>query len=211
MKRFLLCAALVSFAFASFAADMPAQAQQPKGPAVVKAPPLDWSGAYFGITGGYAWTKAEAGGTSANADGYLVSVLAGYDAVVNRWLAGIEGDIGIVSASGTTFGGIASADINYLATLRGRFGYVFDGFTGYITGGMYAAGSKIAVIGIGDQKTHLGFVAGLGADLAVKGPWRVRAEYLYLFKDSETYTVLGTPVSAKVGGSIFRTGVVYHF
>ena len=114
---------------------------------VTKAPPpssiptdFNWTGFYAGGHVAYSiWGRADstlsdpAPMPSSNAFGSLYGGLqAGYDHVLpSRLLLGVEGDItfpyffenGTISTGGMAQGTIVSDQIDYVATLRGRFGY----------------------------------------------------------------------------------------
>src|SRR5208282_5065233 len=125
---------------------------------VTKAPPIP-----SGISSGYEWACFYVGGhvayslgradstlsdpaptPSSNAFGSLYGGLqAGYNYVLpSRVLLGIEADItfpyffedGTIFTGGTARGSTVSDQIDYIATVRGRFGYAFDRWLIYATG-----------------------------------------------------------------------------
>lgn len=104
------------------------------------APDEDWNGCHAGIHGGYG--SARIGGTdillnnaigSANADGGVIGGQAGCDRQLSNWVVGAQfsagkgfmrGSHAYVSGSGPT--NLVTYDVNYLASLTGRIGYVFQ-------------------------------------------------------------------------------------
>ena len=135
----------------------PAHADDLSGSMPVKAPAApapyyDWTGFYVG--GHVAYSVGRANSTlsdpdptaSSNSFGSLYGGLqAGYNYVLPaRLLLGIEADItfpyffenGAIFTGGTPQGTTVTDQIDYIATLRGRFGYAFDHWLIYGTGGL---------------------------------------------------------------------------
>ena len=208
MKR-ILSAGVGLFACAlgiqpSVAADLPI-----RGPfymAPVAAPIFDWSGFYLGAHAGYGRGKYDidtatvVGGvvvdTASNSfalDGWLSGGQIGFNWQVDQLVLGIEGDM-----SWSNIGGdfqydplrpaaIAGADINWLATLRGRIGVAYDRTLLYATGGL-ARGKDLgfanSVIVTGDRAsasgTRTGWAAGGGLEHALTDNLSIKAEYLYV-------------------------------
>src|SRR5712692_2655279 len=105
------------------------------------AAPYDWNGLYFGGHVGYGRGRADTtvsnpapAGASNSFGGLFGGVQAGYNHLwSSRVLLGIEADVSfpnylsaddVVAARTTTATDVAHK-IDYMATLRGRFGYVF--------------------------------------------------------------------------------------
>ena len=127
---------------------------------VTKAPPIqyavpsayDWTGFYVGGHVAYSLGRADstlsdpAPTPSSNSFGSLYGGLqAGYNYVLpSRLLLGVEADItfpnfledGTIFTGGTAQGTTVTDQIDYIATLRGRFGYAFDHWLIYGTGGL---------------------------------------------------------------------------
>ena len=175
---------------------------------VTKAPPpssiptdFNWRGFYLG--GHVAYSLGRADSTlsdptpmpSSNAFGSLYGGLqAGYNYVLpSRLLLGVEGDItfpyffenGTIFTGGTPQGTTVSDRIDYVATLRGRFGYAFDHWLIYGTGGLAWSQARFGETpGVASDEdlillTRVGSAIGLGAELAIAPDWSVRVEYLY--------------------------------
>jgi outer membrane immunogenic protein len=99
MKKLLTTtAALVAFATAASAADMPLKAPPP-APVV-----LGWSGAYIGANVGYSWGPWDSTSTFVpnfpqgfvahpQVDGWLGGAQVGYNWQRDKWVFGVEGDI----------------------------------------------------------------------------------------------------------------------
>ena len=161
----------------------------------------DWSGFYIG--GHVAYSLGRTNSTlsdpaptpSSNAFGSLYGgVQAGYNYVLpSRLLLGIEGDItfpyffenGTIFTGGTPQGTIVSDRIDYVATLRGRFGFAFDHWLIFGTGGLAWSQARFGETpGVASDEdlillTRVGSAIGLGAELAIAPGWTARIEYLY--------------------------------
>jgi outer membrane immunogenic protein len=192
--------------------------------------PLSSSGAVAGVQLGYNWQFAP------------------------RWVVGIEGDISATglkttqtasttsgmatcAVPGTACGSVTmTQDVNWLASARGRIGYLIGPGLAYVTGGA-------AFANVGDKAnatqvfpvastfypatantTKPGWVLGAGYEFMLGNDWTLRAEYLHYSFDSVSATtgpVFPGPVA--VGGlsanyvwsplniDIMRLGVDYKF
>jgi len=168
---------------------------------VAAAAPYDWTGAYLG--GHIAYSRGLVNSTlsdpdpstSSNRFGFLYGGLQfGYNYVLpSRLLLGIEVDFsfpdflhdGEINSGATAQGTVVTDQIDYIATLRGRFGYAFDRWLIYGTGGLaWSQARFVETPGlINDEdtvlRTRTGWVMGLGAEVAIAPDWTARLEYLY--------------------------------
>jgi outer membrane immunogenic protein len=112
------------------------------------APPISWTGFYFGINAGAAFTDED---TADNDDTVFVGgVHIGYNWQKHGpWVFGIEGDVDFAD------------DVDYVATIRGRLGYAFGPTLAYATGGAAFLGAEDS---FGDDDTLEGWVAGAGLE-----------------------------------------------
>jgi high affinity Mn2+ porin len=185
---------------------MSAHADDAGGQMPLKAPPAlapyyDWTGFYVG--GHVAYSLGRVNSTlsdpdptaSSNSFGSLYGgVEAGYNYVLpSRMFLGIEADItfpnflenGVTFTGATAQGTTVTDQIDYIATLRGRFGYAFDHWLIYGTGGFAWSqarfGETPGVAGNEDTVllTRTGWALGLGAEAAITPDWTMRIEYLY--------------------------------
>ena len=166
----------------------------------VAAAAHDWSGAYVGLSGGYAtgtvdWT-GEYVGTGAStaegsfdASGWLLGAQAGANVQMDSLVLGIEGDVswtnitGDGPVSGTSD---VSTTVDWLASLRGRAGVAFDSVLLYATAGVAFAGGSIELSNLdapGDNRSRdfnaMGWTAGIGAEVALDENISLKGEYLY--------------------------------
>jgi outer membrane immunogenic protein len=210
--------ALLAAAGSALAADL---AYYKASPPPLAAP--TWTGFYIGANGGWGWANANAtvspfgpaaladfgtrtiGGNNAN--GAVFGGQAGYNWQFSpAWVIGIEGDVdgggagsahhlttasGLAPAGNVGFG--SSSKLDYLATVRGRIGYVWGQGLLYFTGGGAWAGinhdgiiSTNTAVGTFGQSaigswsnTASGYVVGGGYEWMIADHWLARAEYLY--------------------------------
>jgi high affinity Mn2+ porin len=177
----------------AIAADMP-----------VKAPyirsVLDWTGLYVGAHAGFgrgsstAVLADPATSTTSNAFGGLIGgVQAGYNyQLPSGMLLGVEADMSfpnyltsnsVVSSLATVRSDVTEQS-DYMATARGRVGYVAGPWLVYATGGLAWAGERFLntpAIGSNEKTLHtrLGWAAGAGVEYAFAPHWSLRLEYLY--------------------------------
>ncbi|MDO8981428.1 MAG: porin family protein [Afipia sp.] len=252
MRKLLATAAFVAFTITSAsAADM---APRYKAPPPIVAPIWSWTGFYAGLHVGGGFSDSSAVVTQTNFPGFEVASLGndssgvvgggqiGYNwQFAPNWLLGIEGDIsgtGIRSTNtapilfaggvpvGVGFNHIADRNIDWMASIRGRLGWVWDRWMVYGTGGAAWAdvnyrndltfGGVFNPVSV--NKTLSGWVAGGGVEYAVSNNWTVRAEYLYYDFGDETVVNLSPVI---VGGTnnatwdnhihVVRAGVNYKF
>ncbi len=200
-QRYLLTGALIVIASAGKAAADDIMVS--KAPATSSSATFayDWSGFYAG--GHVAYSMGRANSTLSDPDPTASSnpfnsqyggLQAGYNYVLpSRALLGIETDItfpqffenGLIFTGGTAQGTTVTDQIDYIATLRGRFGYAFDRWMIYGTGGFAWSQARFGETpGVSSDEdkillTRTGWALGLGAELAIAPGWTARAEYLY--------------------------------
>lgn len=165
---------------------------------------FDWAGFYVGLVGGYGTGPAYnvagallAAGAPMNAVNGLTGGLAvGVNLQVDQFVLGLESDI---QRSGMTqtlpVGGFTgTSSLDYYGTVRARFGYAFDKFLPYLTGGLaYGQGSLLGTGPgfVNNSQTHVGFTLGGGVELAVTENFSVKGEYLYTDLGMQTYFAPG--------------------
>jgi outer membrane immunogenic protein len=151
-------------------------------------------------------------------DGFLGGIQVGYNfEFPNHSVASLEGDIqGVVgaasSATGTSFTPVgvidnytthlaASNKLDFLGTLRGRYGYLFTpnllvfGSGGFAFGGISTSASFLATETLGFppvfggdslSTTDVGWAAGGGFEWEFLPHWTFKVEYLYYMLAKET-------------------------
>jgi outer membrane immunogenic protein len=185
-----------------------------------------WSHTNGSWTGLPSATAFGANPTSGALDGssFLGGVHAGYNyQFAPTWVFGVEGDWDWTHARGSnsqawtvfgtatpTGGGAATtmnATVDWLASLRGRLGYlVTPNVLAYATGGVawgdihYSGTATNPAVGYlastAFNNTSDGFVVGGGVEWAMTHNWSLRGEYLFYRLDSGAGAVAaGTPVA----------------
>lgn len=182
-------------------------------------PAFSWTGFYGGAHLGYGWGdtggsyEGALGGFTADdeivgfdVDGIIGGAQLGYNWQWNQFVLGAEADL---SLSGMDGSGLqaevtgppavtvnASADIDWVATVRARVGYAVDRFLVYATGGLAVGGASLKVISEGggitetakDDQTHFGWTIGAGLEYAFTNAWSAGIEYRYVDLGSESYS-----------------------
>jgi len=164
-------------------------------------PFLNWTGFYVGGHLGYGRGHASGSLTdavptiSSNSFGSLFGGLQlGYNHLLTSgFLVGVESDVSFANFLGAddivrsrfTAQGNLAEKIDYIARLRGRFGYASGDWLFYGTGGFaWSQARFIETPGlIADEdkvlRTRPGWVLGAGAEVAIAPDWSARLEYLY--------------------------------
>ena len=140
--------------------------------------PSIWQGLYGGVHLGW--------GESGPADGVVGGFQLGYNWRSGLFVYGLEADVSAADISHTEhfMGATAKASIDWMATARGRFGYLLTpGLLAYGTAGVgiasasgtagFPGGPRIFV-----DDTETDFVYGLGLESKISERMSVRAEYL---------------------------------
>lgn len=164
-------------------------------------------------------------------DGFVGGAQAGVNAQVGALVVGMEGDFSWTDLDGefrSTFGPAAlggvgvlrssegvSAELDWLATVRGRVGWAVDRFLVYGTAGvafgqLEGAGDITITSGVdalslsaSDRNTHVGWTAGAGIEGMITPNLSVKLEYLYADLGWESYegpALISGPAGAFVGG-----------
>jgi outer membrane immunogenic protein len=187
--------------------------------------PVNWSGVYFGVNGGYAigvsdWGNAGASTGDFNTKGALVGATLGinYTDGLAGFLIGAEGDfdwswlngsssiaacVGIGAPAGTA----CATKSNWLSTGRGRVGYTFRNFLIFGTAGVASSDFQVGLQPGGVQSVtgpQLGWTAGGGIEYAFADYLTAKLEYLFV-----DFGTISCPASTGCGdlttASISRT------
>ena len=176
------------------------------------------------------------------------SLIGGFDAGYNwqagNYLAGVEGDIEwlhlsgsassgpliIPGGAGNTFTVTSNADIDWLATLRGRLGFTSGNWLFYATGGaafttlhgnfQFSETFSPSTETASASGAKTGYAVGGGVETYLWQHWSVKAEYLFVdFGSASAFGVdTGVPLppypfthSVNLKLNIARLGLNYHF
>lgn len=238
MRRFLAVVAVLGFASAASAADLPVKAP------VYNAPPpvWSWTGFYVGVNAGgsigrdpSSFYQGPAGILVAthtlSPAGFIGGGQLGYNwQFAPNWVVGVEGDFQGASQkdSSSSLGLFESTitvtqKVEWFATARARLGYTNGDWLWYITGG--GAWAKVvndlAVSGSipTTDFNQSGWTIGGGVETHLAGGWTAKFEYLYLDLGSFTDFATTSPPSARltvtqtsdVRDHIVRVGLNYKF
>ena len=187
---------------AANAADMQRSAPDYQAPA---GSYYNWAGAYAGANVGYQWGKVKNTGT--NPSGLEGGLQLGYNWQNGQFVYGAETDLQI-SGADDTFAPFKFSN-PWFGTLRGRAGLAMNNILLYGTFGLAYGGLKGEIAGLSESKTHIGWTAGLGAEVGFNQQWSAKLEYLYADLSNRAYSITGTQNGLST--SILRVGVNYHF
>lgn len=216
---------VLALSAASHAADLPLPVEAPTY-APPPALPLSWAGSYVGILGGVASHRANLAPnctTNIGCDttelartGGTVAALLGHNWQKGNFVYGLEGDWSWLGGIKTSIGDAEiskSFDVRWVGTLRGRAGLALDATLVYITGGLAFGrvdNSIIAKVDDGglvgaflDDKTRLGWAAGVGVERMFAPHWTLRGEWRYVD--------LGTHTAQCMNGNNVCTGAHADF
>jgi outer membrane immunogenic protein len=236
IRALILSSALSVIALGgAIAADLPAE----KGPPAYEPPPPPpptWTGFYVGVNGGYGGDRFDYpfgindpalpaaginGAASLTSGGGLAGGQIGfnYQFAGSNFVAGLEadadwtdirGNLGInATAGGTTLSANAGSELEYLGTVRARFGYAWDNILPYVTGGfaygedksyynLSATPGGFAVNGA-KYNNHDGWTVGAGLEYKITQNLTFKTEYLYV--DLGSRSLLSVPLG---GGAAFN-------
>jgi outer membrane immunogenic protein len=176
--------------------------------AQVPLPGPIWAGGYLGIQGGVALHDAFFNDSDLfialftslherEKTGGTVGGLLGYNWQQGSFVYGLEGDWSWIGARTSqlaalnTFESLSTSfDVNWLATLRGRAGLAFDATLVYVTGGVafghvkdsfeVKGANSADLASFTQNKTKVGWTAGVGVEHMVSRHWTARAEFRYV-------------------------------
>lgn len=220
-------ASAVGFSVAAQAADL-GKRESYRHDEPVYAAPTTWAGGYVGGHLGAVWANNSAeltydfrnentrywGSSSQTHDGaeFIGGVHGGYNWQAGAFVYGVEGDISFAN------------NIDYLASIRGRFGVAANNWLFYGTAGVGFIGTSFSgdLPGAGTEVVHYdasadetGYVVGGGVEVKLAPSVSIGVEALYYGFDGATatnyvddYTVTATS-AADVG--VVRARVSYHF
>ena len=184
----------------ALAADLPLPAPLPPASYYPAARPVNWSGVYLGINGGYGfgrsdWTNAGISTGNFNTNGGLVGGTLGINYASNGgFLFGVEGDfdwsglsgsssIAACAGLGVPAGVACETKSDWLSTARFRAGYAFEHLLFFATGGGAIGQLKLGVNPPGNffnPTPQFGWTAGGGIEYAFTDFLTAKIEYLYV-------------------------------
>ncbi|WP_419913056.1 outer membrane protein [Hoeflea sp.] len=204
--------------------------------------PNTWEGFYGGVSGGIGSFNGRAMDWGrdifVNPDGDfdlrgfagVFGAQAGYNYQLGGLVIGLEGDVSWTGFNEgrsyqARFGEqYVKANMDWLATVRGRMGVANDRAMAYVTGGLALAGvehcgnsSTPCSVDNNDDiawsGTQPGLVAGAGVEARLSDRWSFKSEYLYLVTADKNIfydTTAGQDIDFGFDAHIFRVGLNYH-
>jgi outer membrane immunogenic protein len=163
-------------------------------------------------------------------NGVALGAQVGFNYQSDNFVFGIEADGAWTDLDDTeeeqfiVFTTDAEAEVEWLATVRGRIGYAWDRFLVYGTGGIAFAGvdtdvTTSFIIGSNSETesaTHVGWTAGLGIEGMITEHVSLRVEYLHADFGKENFdyfngSFLESNGEADLDVDIVRLGVNWYF
>lgn len=211
---FALGATLMILTPAAQAAD----AVLPEAPAPAAPAPsvYTWSGPYAGGFVGYNFAHFDqTGGASFNGEGAVGGVYAGYSLQTERFVYGLEADIGAsdVNAGGfnVATGVPISSDSTAFGSLRAQVGIAYDPILLFATGGLAVSNQELTLRGLTDDQTHLGYTVGAGVEAKLAKGVTSRVEYRYSDFGEKTYDLGNVAISSGFDEHSIRAGLGVKF
>jgi len=190
-----------------------------------------WSGVFVGLHAGHTWGTSRwdvgpgDGVITPNADGFSGGALAGFNTQINRMILGIEADItaGDMQVGPADFdvGGVQSAEIKSIATVRARLGYDMGDWMPFVTAGMGVADLELfdSLSPDSDSLTLTGFVVGGGAEFKLDGLLSTgstgnltgRVEYIYGNYGEAEFPFGSSPDPADLETHMLRAALIWRF
>lgn len=203
---------------AAFAADAVFGETAPSPVTVGSAatPVYVWSGPYAGGFVGYNSANFDqSGGASFDGDGFVGGVYSGFNLQTDRFVYGLEADLGGSGVDADGFnvatGTAISADGNIFGSLRARAGVAVDPFLVFATAGVAVSRNELSLNGFSDKQTSVGYTVGGGVEAQITDSVTSRLEYRYSDYGSESYDLGNTSVSSGFDEHSIRAGVALKF
>lgn len=186
------------------AADLPRGQYRPYAPPPAMAV-YSWMGPYLGANLGYQWGETTNNPTEPS--GIAGGLQAGYNFQTGQFVFGGEADIQLSGAEDTFAPWKFSNP--WFGTVRGRAGVAMNNILFYATGGLAYGNLRGEVGGLSENRTGLGWTAGLGMEVGLTQNWSAKVEYLYVDLTDRSYTVTRTDNGLE--SNLLRFGVNYRF
>ena len=181
-----------------------------------------WAGFYVGAHLGGGWGSAEPRGLSSDPvslDGFLGGIHGGYNFQFGQFVVGAEIDGSWTGQDGMRFypasGAAIGADMDWMASMRGRLGYAWDNFLFYGTAGLGLSSLGVDTAGpagfSGTREQMMGLVYGAGVEMQLTPQVSARFEALrYNFRD-ETHATTAGGLNFGPDVTTVRAGINWHF
>jgi outer membrane immunogenic protein len=171
---------------------------------------VDWTGVYLGAHTAYGLADAESdvGADTRPHDPYAGAQI-GLNWQIDQFVFGPEADFSYADLDGDK--GALQQDVDNLFSLRARLGYAMGHFLPFATAGVAWADSERSITLTAKENDNLrGWVAGVGADVAITRKWSARLEYLHYDFGDTTYQ-LDAPHQVDISIDAIRAGINRRF
>lgn len=182
----------------------------------VYAPAYDWSGFYVGAMGGYGTSTTQ----GVDFKGGFGGVTIGSNFQMGSLLIGIESELAGSNIGQTVGNGFVSVSdrIDAFGSVNLRAGIALERILVYGKGGYATAVNTISASAFGltgsESRTHQGWDAGGGLEVALGSGWSMKGEYLYTHYFSQNYLqsiFVGGVASGDLDVHTGKIGVNYRF
>jgi outer membrane immunogenic protein len=197
-------ATLVTAAGSATAADLP-RGPAPYFPSAADMRVYNWNGLYAGVNVGYDWGKIT--NTVISPAGFAGGLQGGYNWQSGQFVWGAETDIQATGAD-DTFAPYKFSN-PWFGTLRGRAGFAMNNILFYGTLGLAYGDVKGEILGLTEDKAHVGWAGGLGMEVGITPNWSAKVEYLYMDLSNRVYSITGLANGYET--NMIRFGINYHF
>ncbi|MEX3008811.1 outer membrane protein [Hoeflea sp. TYP-13] len=231
MRNKIFAGVMVGVLHATTAYSADAIVEPPQQPLAAPVELYDWTGFYAGAYAGGGWGDVDfsfptvPSASTTDVDGALVGGQIGYNYQTGNWVIGAEADMAWSGIDGSSLcpnpAFNCNADIDWLATVRGRVGFASNNFLIYATGGLsvadvdYVATSVATGVPFGPtiSDTATGYNVGGGAEWGFYQNWSAKIEYLYHdFGDTNlTAASFGSAGTADLDMHTVKFGLNYRF
>ncbi|SFZ85839.1 outer membrane immunogenic protein [Devosia enhydra] len=210
MKHLIVAASALFIASPALAADLSIP-YTPAPVVPVAMPASDWSGFYAGIHAGYGWGTTDIEGADFDASGWLAGGQIGFRQQMDVFVLGLQTDLSVANLS-TDEDLIAGGTADWYGSTTIRAGVAAtDAVLVYALGGIAYAGVT-ATDGVEDiSNTHLGWTAGVGAEVALTDNVSVFGEYAYSSLGSQTYEFASGDTDVSFDTHIVKAGLNFSF
>ncbi len=194
----------------------------------ISAPPTRPTGGNLSLSAAPS-TNAD----SMDPNGIMGGIQAGYNFQFDSIVLGLEGDVSLGDVDDTIYPSVLTsadrmeAQMDWMATIRGRLGWAMDRTLFYVTGGMAFTDLELKMDIAGgvtsdkDTNSYFGWTVGGGVEHAFTDNISLKAEYLYTDFGKEKYSFFGggdgqigppeVDGDVKLKTHTFRVGVNYLF
>ena len=192
-------------------------------------PVYDWTGFYTGVSAGGAfasanWNYGLNSGSVSRGSG-LIGGTIGYNSMTFSGPIVLSEEFDFswrpydFSVAAPACGPTCSLTSDWVSTARLRFGYATGLFMPYVTGGLTMSNFVASATGLPfgtNNNVTFSWIAGVGVEFMVSGPWSVKLEYLYmnhggLSCSAECNPQGNGPISLNISENVVRAGFNYRF